>query len=387
MPNPDLRFTRAWVDEHALDALGLLVTGPIGSWDDLRAAELAIRAIVFHDTVEHIGPYFRMHMMNTGGDSFDISQSKPWSIPDSILKLFEQAKYKGTISRVDTLYNFPDADQAQKFIKAHAAKAEQKEQRLKNDPLEKEAFVVLDADLGQFEYVCENVDEYYSIIFPNDENLIRNFVSRIPSSNSPSYFGNSAYTDLLENYPGNRGGLFFKSIDEDWNQQLESWARQGLNIAIDLLLSIVLSRANERHEIPAVISELRDEFADARRELWNLFDDSFLRVATQEEAARVIERIEREARSIVPKSFKQHEFWFPLRFLWNFVPAAATWAGAISGFKSFKFGNELGVRLHMVDAARLLVNDLSDREPIQHSLSRVLNTSELTALELSFLSR
>ena len=63
---PEFRILEnSFVDATVLNALVSLVEGPISSWDDVRNAELALRAMVFHDRVSSIRPEYHVFRIET----------------------------------------------------------------------------------------------------------------------------------------------------------------------------------------------------------------------------------------------------------------------------------------------------------------------------------
>src|SRR5207253_786914 len=64
----------------------------------------------------------------------------------------------------------------------------------------------------------------------------------------------------------------FEPLDADWQGYARSAEQDGLGLLVPPVLGIVLTRCARRDSIPTVIKDLRDEWADSRRKVWQLLD-------------------------------------------------------------------------------------------------------------------
>ena len=127
----------------------------------------------------------------------------------------------------------------------------------------------------------------------------------------------------------------FEALDKDWQEYARKIQAGRLGFVIPPVLAIVLNRSARRDAIPAVVHDLRQEWAEPRRKVWQLVDD--LKEARTLREADNIERELGEASKLFLRS-KTAEGSSPLRMLWELFTAGAGGAGTatISG------GNPLG---------------------------------------------
>ncbi len=64
----------------------------------------------------------------------------------------------------------------------------------------------------------------------------------------------------------------FRQLDEDWQRYAHDAEQDSVGLLVPPVLGIVLTRCARRDVIPNVIRELRDEWADARKKVWELLD-------------------------------------------------------------------------------------------------------------------
>jgi hypothetical protein len=64
----------------------------------------------------------------------------------------------------------------------------------------------------------------------------------------------------------------FETLDRDWQQSAREADAGDLGFLAPRVLSIVLTRCARREAIPAIIQDLRQEWADARAKVWALVD-------------------------------------------------------------------------------------------------------------------
>ena len=68
----------------------------------------------------------------------------------------------------------------------------------------------------------------------------------------------------------------FSDLDTSWNAVLRDMLGPGIGVTVPPLLAVVLSRARRRNEISSVIRDLREEYANSRRSLWEHLEEMWL---------------------------------------------------------------------------------------------------------------
>jgi hypothetical protein len=116
----------------------------------------------------------------------------------------------------------------------------------------------------------------------------------------------------------------FRSLDEEWQRYASSAEQDRFGLLVPPVLGIVLTRCTHRAEIPTAIKDLRDEWADARKKVWNRLDA--LRVCRTLDDANDIHRELSEASSLFPPN-KSAAPSHPIRIFWGFMTAMAAGAG------------------------------------------------------------
>lgn len=114
----------------------------------------------------------------------------------------------------------------------------------------------------------------------------------------------------------------FENLDRDWQQFAREADAGALSFMVPPVLSIILTRCARREAIPAIINDLRAEWADARDKVWALIDG--LKTAqTIKEACDIRSELETASRMLSPTP---HEIETrPIRVLWDLI------VGGVSG--------------------------------------------------------
>jgi hypothetical protein len=186
---------------------------------------------------------------------------------------------------------------------------------------------------------------------------------------------------------------FFEPLDSDWKEYAQKLQSGRSGLVIPPLLSIVLNSCARRDAIPAVVLDLRREWAGARRKIWQL-------VESQENARtlRELNEIDQEltAASETLSLKNQPESPSPLRMLWDIFAAAGGGAATamLSGGNA-KIGaltkalpQVIGSAADAMHLFRRGAFDLAGRvrsaasavDPVPDLLSRFLADSEKQAL-------
>jgi hypothetical protein len=204
-------------------------------------------------------------------------------------------------------------------------------------------------------------------------------------------FGKEAIS-VTQRYPKE----LFRELDADWQRHARRLQRDGLRLVVPPVLAIVLTRAARRDAIPAILRDLRDEWAYARQKVWNLLN-ALRKSPTLAEALEIEKELSEASRLFSPEATELDTS--PGRILWEILPAAAIGAGTakISGIKPVvgavtgagaqvarsvaplaqRFGREL-FRLGAFDLARRIRRETGRVNP--GALSRLLSESERQGL-------
>jgi len=128
----------------------------------------------------------------------------------------------------------------------------------------------------------------------------------------------SAAIDASSKYPEK----LFENLDRDWQYFAREADAGELGFMVPPVLSVILTRCSRRNSIPAIIKDLRDEWADARAKVWALLD----RLKTAHTVAETQEiRKELAAASRILSPAEPSIDTRPVRVLWDLI------AGSIAG--------------------------------------------------------
>jgi hypothetical protein len=134
----------------------------------------------------------------------------------------------------------------------------------------------------------------------------------------------------------------FRQLDEDWRGYAQKVEQDGLKLLVPPVLAIVLTRCVRRDAIPTVIRDLRDEWAAARRKVWELLD-ALRNCPTLGEALEIRKELSEASRLFSPVTADVDTR--PIRVLWEIL--AATAAGATTA--SLSGGNPvIGAATNMI---------------------------------------
>jgi hypothetical protein len=125
-----------------------------------------------------------------------------------------------------------------------------------------------------------------------------------------------------ESYPNN----LFSQLDESWQLFAKKLARGGFNLRVPPVLGVVMTRAARRDAIPAVLLDLRNEWAIARDKLWQRID-ALKHARTIEEGEGLLRELE-AASALFSRQQTGYDTQ-PMRVFWDI--AAATGAAVGTG--------------------------------------------------------
>lgn len=121
----------------------------------------------------------------------------------------------------------------------------------------------------------------------------------------------------------------FENLDQDWQQFAREADAGELGFMVPPVLSIILTRCARRDAIPAIIKDLRAEWANARAKVWALVDR--LKAAhTIVEAQEIRQELAAASRLLPPA--KNEIDTRPVRVLWDLIAGSAS--GAVAAIVS-----------------------------------------------------
>ncbi len=351
------------IDQYSLDRLARLVNGGLCHINDLYAAEMALRGLIFHDSTEAITPSAKVQILSLEGPPFVTSISPDTDDSSALQEVLEKSGFKVQLCGIDQLIGFTDESKAKSFIKQHERKRlakliAEKEWHTENDiPL---PTFSLNPEMVPIEYVANDEGKFFEVMLTSESSAVKRFLKPLALSGYASYIGNPNVRSRYEKLRNYNAEQFFGILDREWEAHYNKLKRV-LNIPIPLFVTLVLNRARNRESIPNEILLLKNEFAEARRQLWDLFDEADFRIYDTSIATRILSDIEHEAQDIIPKSLRANDFWFPIRFDWLGRLAELEALGLVKDVIGF-LGNALPKQCIRIDAAHLIKRQLESIE-------------------------
>ncbi len=341
-------------DTETIHALDRIATGPVTSWDQIDAAELALRSLILHE---------RLY----------------WLLP-AVLIVTPESTVKGNgppVVQDSGRVIYPKYDEPQAFMDVlQSARASS------YSVFSAWVYVKDGQPVGGHEFWIQNYERLRS----TDESSIRQVFKesfQIPYFrdsyfSSPKAIGSGAYFGLPEHrqYESDlmhaRGSVFpenvLRKMDDAWREDI-CGASIGLNVRLGPFLSIVLSRAPSRDRIPQIVIELRNEFQEMRTEFWELFSVP-LNERRLPVAVRKIRELQRAIDSIVPAAFPRKER--PFRFWWDTTHVIAEIIQTGGALSALKYAGDLLLNrdLHFAQVSTVGVTKKITRElkKMDHSL-------------------
>ncbi len=360
----------AILDTSAISSLDMTVVGPVTSWDQLDAAELAIRAIILHERLywQQPGILVVSPESTVKGKSPPVIQDgghviyPRYTEPQAIMDVLRQSGASSYAVYSTWIYVKDDIP-----VEGHEFWLRNYGRLRSNDP-----DVVKQVFRESFE-----IDYFRNSYFASPKAI-----------GAGAYFGSakdrSYETELMRGHVSAMPEKALKLFDENWKDNV-SGEGVGLNIRLGPFLSIVLSRAGSRTDIPNVVMELREEFQESREEFWRLFTEP-LTEKRAVVAIRKLRNIERAIQSIVPASFRLKER--PFRFLWDTTLAVADIAQTGGVLSAIKFAGDILLnrdphlaQVSTIGLTKKLVSELkSIDDSLVQQLRRHFSNQELGAL-------
>ncbi|MFI3190732.1 hypothetical protein BCS42_04055 [Crenothrix sp. D3] len=299
------RLHTGYIDHVAINALGKLIGGELTCFEDISAAEMALKSLIFHENTIVQRPSIKVEIVDKTSETFHINQAPNLEHEEAFSVLYEKQIIQHHIGGIQQLIGFVDKSTALQHIKYREQKALEEERLRKKNGLPRSTLNLF-SDSTSLEYVADSYDDFFKKIFLNDENLIGSYINPMIQSGSALYLGDTTVSKILNTIATQNADQFFNVAEKEWHDYLDILKRR-IEIPVPLFLSVVLNRANSRIDIPKVILELRDEFLDARRQLWTMFDEADHLLSDTRQSIKLLNSIENDTKQALRKITKQSD--------------------------------------------------------------------------------
>lgn len=303
-PNPSFDSDKygpntAIVDSSAIEALDRVIYGGIQSWEDIEQAERTVRAFILHENFYWLHPAILVvePIPVHGGENQILAKEsgkivgpdyrKEFQISDTINKgggLYYQAWNDGIY--IDGIKLIEGSDYWKDKLEIIQSSNEDKLRKLFNSqltiPYYKHLHLMSAKAIGAGAYFGLKNDREF------ESKITRDISSIIPER-------------------------IFNKLDESWYTDVAG-NEFGLNIRLGPFLATVLSKAGSRGNIPTILLDLRSDFHNARKELWEIFN-SITYEKRMVVAIRESQKLSSAINSVIPASFPKKTR--PFSFLWN----------------------------------------------------------------------
>ena len=255
-----------FTDTSAAAALGRIVEGPIHSGSDIASAEEALRAILLYDFVEILVPCAKAKYDSgiIGYHRFDKNERN-----EAAFEAIRVAPCR------DLLY-------ASEFIRIS------REEIVESTNLDSKV-------VGRSS--CDD-SLAYGLITGSCADLANALTMTIGAA---AHFASNALQKPLRPGVGGFINQLYSRIKKPWMEVAQSQPHLYCDLKLPPLLAICLNRASDRTDLPVVLSELRQELADARIEL-NSMNEMLESSNSQAEIIRQSKRIQQCFDAIVPEA-------------------------------------------------------------------------------------
>jgi len=244
-------WNSCFTDVYTCNALAKIVEGEITKWHEIEAAENALQIIFWHDRLDVIVPAFKVkdtkfaHYIRCDEDRSDLAFDlfKPCD-PFDVMYATEAVELRGN--------------------------------KIKRSNYKNSSITGKNIDWAKKNYLS---------ITPIQISAI----SSVPSFlRVPAYFSHP----IIERFHDKRGfsGKFYQSIKKQWGQSSQLVPDIDYSMRLPPLISIVLTRARNRDDIPRIITEIRDELKKVRAEFMTFSDlvkSSFTDVEIEDSCKRI----------------------------------------------------------------------------------------------------
>ncbi len=263
-----------YIDQHTINCLDKVITGPIESFAEFEAAETALRSLILHDSIKSLVPSLKVYNIRNGASKpfiFMKGESQPKL--ESIGCILSDVGYFSSNCTIAHVFTFSDKEFAKEYIERDTRKRKEDDRKAEEGGYE----IGYLFGKGTLEQISKNEEEYFANEFYSSEKEVSKFLQEIPRHGTQSYLSHPILSSKFESTFDSRktnaiNELFWKPQDNDWkNFNLAQCFT--INLPIPQIMSIVLNKAGSRSEIPFVIFDLKQQFSSARNNLWELIDD------------------------------------------------------------------------------------------------------------------
>lgn len=360
------------IDTNTVMALDRVITGQVTDWNTIETAELAVRALILHENIYWMFPAALVvsnEKIHGGNNTVVADESGHIVYPI----------YTDTCSILDTLRS---AGVSSYSVYGGGLYVKDKEPQYGSQFW-----------MENYQYLTSGNTEQINNIFLKslDVPFFRNSYYLSPKAiGAGSYLGNKSDRDfeagLVQEMTPILPEKILSKLDDSWADDV-SGSSIGLNIRLGPFLALVLSRAQNRESISSALLEIREEFADARGELWQLFQAP-LTEKRSAVAVKNVRKLQRAISSIVPAAYPQKDRPFSLS--WDATHAIADLVQTGGMLSGVKFIGDLLIKRDLdwaqvstVDATRMIAASLKNAdESLITMLRKHLTPSELSAIGL-----
>ncbi|MBN2224712.1 MAG: hypothetical protein JW765_08585 [Deltaproteobacteria bacterium] len=96
----------------------------------------------------------------------------------------------------------------------------------------------------------------------------------------------------------------FKTLGEEYKRASEELRGPGMGVTLPPLTALLLSRARTRDDIPVTLRDLREEYTEARDELWSMLSEMWF-APTCEDQLKILRQLSNAASSLFVAAFPE----------------------------------------------------------------------------------
>lgn len=258
------QFNVCFTDVATCVGLARVIEGPIESYADIEAAEIALNAILFHQNVEVFIPTVKV----------EINNIRTYARPD-----------KGQRSDIAfEMFNIPTTRDwlcAYDYVLVEDGRISRTEREDAN---------LIGITYGDHRSIGNVLGGVAADVFPA---FARDF-------KVPGYFSDPL---LIQSYKATKNFTheLYDRISIPWRECVSSVPGVDLSVRLPPLLAIVLTRAQSRQDIPSIVRELHDQLGSIRSELYE-FDQMVRTETDQVRLEKKTTKIQESFAAIVPES-------------------------------------------------------------------------------------
>ncbi|MFT5849150.1 hypothetical protein [Psychroserpens sp.] len=295
------RLQTGYVDHVAISSLGKLVSGGINNFQEIQASEMALKSLIFHTETTVQMPSVKVQIYGKGNNTQPLIMSKPPELycQDALQDLYSKKIINHSLGNIHQLKAFHDDADAINEINFRKEKATEMEIHYKKHGIPK-PMLSLFGDDDPLELLANSYDDFFNDVFIKNENLINNYIKPMIKLSGALYIGEPMIAKSISNYATGNAEQFFNVIEDNWKGHLDILKRR-IEVPIPIFLTIVLNRAKNREDIPRIILELREEFSEARFQLWSTFDEADFRLFDTNKSIELLNSVKNQTEFEIKK--------------------------------------------------------------------------------------